>query len=114
MLHLSETILKKFDKDKDYQKVRDHCHYSIEYRGAARTICNSKFNVPNKISIVFDNGSNYDYHFIIKELENEFEGQLERPGESKEECKSFSVPIKKKSQKSMKMVTKVLSIYPTK
>ena len=99
MLHLSETILKKFDKDKDYQKVRDHCHYSIEYRGAARTICNSKFNVPNKISIVFDNGSNYDYHFIIKELENEFEGQLERPGESKEECKSFSVPIKKKITK---------------
>ena len=99
MLHLAETILKRFDKEKDCQKVRDHCHYTIEYRGAAHSICNSKFNVPNKISVVFDNGSNYDYHFIIKELENEFEGQLECLGENKEECKTFSVPIKKKITK---------------
>ena len=114
MLHLSETILKKFDKDKDYQKVRDHCHYSIEYRGAARTICNSKFNVPNKISIVFDNGSNYDYHFIIKELENEFEGQLECLVKTKKSAKLFQFQSKRKSQRSIEMVTKVLSIYPTK
>ena len=86
MLHLRETILKIFDKDKDYQKVRDHCHYTIEYRSGAHSICNSKFNVPNKISVVFDNGSNYDYDFIIKELENEFEGQLECLGENKEKC----------------------------
>ena len=28
----------------------------------------------NKIPVVFHNGSIYDYHFIIKELANEFEG----------------------------------------
>ena len=26
--------------------------------------------------VVFHNGSNYDYHFIIKELANKFEGQF--------------------------------------
>ena len=26
--------------DKKYQKVRDHCHYTWKYRGAAHDICN--------------------------------------------------------------------------
>ena len=55
-----------FDEDVNYRKVRDHCHYAGEYRGAAHSICNLKFNVPNEISVVFHRGSNYDYHFIIK------------------------------------------------
>ena len=28
-----------------------------------------RFNMPNEIPIVFHNGSNYDYHFVIKEFE---------------------------------------------
>ena len=59
-------------KIKKYCKVRDHCHYTGEYRGAAHSICNLKYSVPKKIPIVFHNGSNYDYHFIIKELAKEF------------------------------------------
>ena len=54
-------------------KVRDHCHCTVEYRGAAYSICNLKFVVPEKIPIAFVNGSNYDYHFIIKDLTLEFE-----------------------------------------
>ena len=57
-------------KDKKHRKVRDHCHYTREYRGAARSISNSKYSVPKKISIVFHNGSNNDYHFIIKEFDD--------------------------------------------
>ena len=45
----------------------------MEYRGAAHSICNLKFVVPEKIPIAFVNGSNYDYHFIIKDLTLEFE-----------------------------------------
>ena len=32
---------------------------------------------PKEIPVMFHNGSNYDYHFIIKELAEEFEGQFE-------------------------------------
>ena len=63
-----EKFENKYLKDKKHQKVRDHCHYTGEYRGAAHSICNLKYSVPEKIPIVFHNGSNYDYHFIIKEL----------------------------------------------
>ena len=51
--------------------------------------------MPNEIYVVFHNGSNYDYHFIIKELANELEGQLECLGENTEKYKTFSVAIKK-------------------
>ena len=54
------------------QKVRDHCHYTGKYRGVTHSICNLKFNLPNKIIVVFHNSSNFDYHFIIKKLANEF------------------------------------------
>ena len=49
-------------KDNKYCKVRDHCHYTEECRGAAFSICNLIYSVSKKISIVFNNGSNYDYH----------------------------------------------------
>ena len=35
------------------------------------SICNSKDRLPKKAAIRFRNGSNYDYHFIIKELAEE-------------------------------------------
>ena len=90
-----KKILKKFNKDKNYQKIRDYCHSTAKYRGAAHSICNLKFNVPTEIPVVFHNGLNCDYHFIIKELANEFEGRFECLGENKEKYKTFPVPIKK-------------------
>ena len=36
-----------------------------------------KFNVPNEIPVAFHNGSNYDYHFILKQLADKSDGQLE-------------------------------------
>ena len=45
---------------------------------------------------MFHNGSTYDYHFIIKELVKEFEGNFECLGENTEKCITFSVPLKKK------------------
>ena len=50
-----------------------HGYFTGKHRGAAHSICNLKSNVPNEIPVVFHNGSNYDYYFIIKELANEFE-----------------------------------------
>ena len=48
----------KYVKDKKRRKVRDHCHYTGEYRGAVHSICNLKYSVPKKIPIAFHNGSN--------------------------------------------------------
>ena len=61
-----KRILKKLSKSINHLKVRDHCHYTGEYRGAAHSIGNLKLNVSNEILLVFHNGSNYHYHFIIK------------------------------------------------
>ena len=52
--------------DKKHHKVRDHCHYTGKYRGAAHNIRNLRYKVPKEIPVVFHNGSTYDYHFIIK------------------------------------------------
>ena len=88
---------KEFDNnDKKQQKVRDHCHYTGKYRGAAHNICNLRYKVPKEIPVVFHNGSTYDYHFIIKELVKEFDGNFECLGENTEKYITFSVPIKKK------------------
>ena len=72
-----KRILKNLSKSLNYWKVRDNCYYTCKYRGAAHSICNLKFTVPHEIPVVFHNGSNYDYQFIIKELANKFEGKFE-------------------------------------
>ena len=73
--------------DKRYQKVRDHCHYAGECRGAAHNICNVKYSIPKKIFIIFHSGLNYDYHFNIKELGEEFKKLFTCLGESAESKK---------------------------
>ena len=44
-------FLKENFRDIDHRKVRDDCHYTCKYRGAAHSICNLKVNLPNEISI---------------------------------------------------------------
>ena len=78
-----------------YHKVRDHCHYTGKFRGAAHSICNLRYKTPKEIPVVFHNGSTYDYHFIINKLAKEFYGQLECLGENTEKYITFSVPISK-------------------
>ena len=80
---------------KKMQKVRDHCHYTGKYRGAAHSICNLNHKIPKEIPVVFHNGSTYDYHFIIKQLAREFKGYFHCLGENTEKYITFSVPIKK-------------------
>ena len=51
---------------------------------SAHDICNLKYKIPKVILVVFHNGSIYDYHFKIKELAEEFEGEFECLGENTE------------------------------
>ena len=92
------------------QKVRDHCHYTGKYRGAAHGICNLYYTTQKTIPIVFHNGSTYDYHFIIKQLAREFKYYLECLGENTEKYITFSVPIKKCLIKIRRMIMIVIMI----
>ena len=67
---------------KKYHKVRDHCHCTRKFRGAAHIICNLRYKSPKEIPVVFHNGSTYDYHFIINNPAKEFDGQLKWLGEN--------------------------------
>ena len=42
------------------RKVRDHCHYSGIYRGAAHLLCNLQYKIPSYILVVFHNLAGYD------------------------------------------------------
>ena len=86
----------RIDNDKKHHKVRDHCHYTGKFRGAAHSICNLRYKTPKEIPIVFHNGSTYDYHFIINQLAKEFKSRLECLGENTEKYITFSEPISKK------------------
>ena len=57
--------LKKFG---DKGKVRDHCHYTGMYRGAAHYGCNLRCKIPSYIPVVFHNLAGYDAHLFIREL----------------------------------------------
>ena len=87
---------KEFDKnDKKPHQVKIIVIIRVN-TGAAHNICNLRYKVPKEIPVVFHNGSTYDYHFIIKELVKEFEGNFDCLGENTEKYITFSVPLKKK------------------
>ena len=88
------------DNNKKYHKVRDHCHYTGKFRGAAHNICNLRYKTPKEITVVFHNGSTYDYHFIINQLAKEFKGKFEGLGKNTGKYTTFSVLIKKKLDNS--------------
>ena len=90
-----KTVSRKPSTSINFQKVIDYCHYACKYRCARHSICNVKFNVLMKVPVAFHNVSNYDYHFIIKELANELSGNLKNI----EKYKRFSVTIEKKVTK---------------
>ena len=83
------------DNNKEMRKVRDYCHYTGKYRGAAHSKCNLNYKIVKEIPVLFHNGSVYDYHFIIKYLARKFKGNSECLGENTEKYISFTVPFKK-------------------
>ena len=49
-------------------RVRDHCHLSGKFRGAAHEVCNLKYNITKFLPVVFHNLLGYDNHLFIKTL----------------------------------------------
>ena len=50
-------------------KVRDHCHLSGKFRGAAHEVSNLKYNVPKFFPVAFHKLSGYDSHILLKHWE---------------------------------------------
>ena len=48
--------------------VRDHCHITGKYRGAAHWSCNIDLKLSKKIPVIFNNRRGYDSHFIKKDI----------------------------------------------
>ena len=61
--------------------------------------------------MIFHNGSNYYYHFIIKELANEFEWKITCFGENTEKYILLSVPIEKEVKRIGKKMKKLQKPY---
>ena len=80
MIPLSSEEWKKFHKsevcwlckgkfgEKTFSKVRDHCHYTGKFRGAAHQSCNLKFKRPKFTPVFFHNLQNYDAHLFVRAL----------------------------------------------
>ena len=74
-------------------RVRDHCHFTGRYRGAACNRCNLKYRKPDNISVFFHNLAGYDSHLFIKKL-NVTEGNIDCIPNNEEKYISFSKTIK--------------------
>ena len=76
--HICEDKFCVEKDDKNYtnrEKVKDHCHYTRRFRGAAHSKWNWNNKVLKYIPIIIHNAS-YDTHFIINQLAEEFKGEL--------------------------------------
>ena len=77
---------------KNDRKVRDHCHYSGLYRGAAHSSCNLRYKIPNYIPVVFHNLAGYDAHLFIRELAK-YTTDIGVIAKNTEDCTSFSIKV---------------------
>ena len=55
--------------DNDEDKVRDHCHVTGKFRGAAHRNCNANFQLTKNVLVIFHNLIGYDIHLIFNKLD---------------------------------------------
>ena len=55
--------------DNDEDKVRDNCHITGKFRGAAHKSCNLNFKLTKKVPVIFHNLRGYDSNLIFNELD---------------------------------------------
>ena len=90
--HICEQKLFK-DKEKgQILKVRDHCHFTGEYRGAAHNQCNLNCKKPLILPVIFHDLQGYDSHLFIKQLAK-VSGDLSTIPSTEEKYISFSKKI---------------------
>ena len=90
-------------------KVRDHCHFTGQYRGAAHNSCNLKCRKPLILPVIFHNLQGYDAHLFIKQLAS-LPGDLKCIPSTEEKYISFSKKVKVDEYMSIKF-GKMMPIY---
>ena len=77
--HICEGAEGEFRKneidDDNYIKVRDHCHLTGKFRGAAHNKCNLAYRIPTFYPVLFHNLTGYDSHLFIKKLRSVVDGE---------------------------------------
>ena len=74
-------------------RVRDHCHFTGKYRGAAHQKCNALFKKPKFVSVFFHNMSGYDADLFVKNLNSMGEGTIDCILNTEEKYIRFSKSI---------------------
>ena len=62
--------------DNDDEKVRDHCHMTGKFRGAAHWSCNINLQLTRNVPVIFHNLRCYESHLIFSEL-NKFDVKID-------------------------------------
>ena len=97
-MFLSPEEEKKFREDKccsiceeelGKDRVRDHCHITGKFRGAAHNSCNLNCRLPRIIPVIFHNLQSYDAHLFIKKIGN-LKGTFKCIPNTEEKYMSFS------------------------
>lgn len=67
--HICKKSFSNASQDKQSSvRVKDHCHLTGNYRGAAHQSCNLQYQISRTIPVVFHNLSGYDSHLLIRKL----------------------------------------------
>ena len=85
-----------FDEDKNHYKAKNYCKFTGKYQGTCHKICKTKYTTLKEIPIIFHNGSNYHYCFIINQLVISFKvyGSFQCLDENSEKCITLTCRLK--------------------
>ena len=90
--HICESGIPEEGDDPRFKKVRDHCHLTGKFRGAAHSKCNLEYRLPKFYPVIFHNLSGYDSHLFIKNL-GKSEGKIDCIPNNEEKYISFTKHI---------------------
>ena len=82
---------KNLDKLMRKSTILNHSHYTGKCRVFTLSIYNSSYKMPKKILVVLQDETDYDYHFVIKELIKKVDEHLECLGENTKKQITFSI-----------------------
>ena len=92
-VHRHSTTCHVCEESLEGDSVRDHCHITGKYRGAAHSACNLKLRLSPKtttIPVVFHNLPGYDFHLLMQAI-SKVEGKVSCIPNNTEKYISFSL-----------------------